>query len=694
MMGPPVLVRRRRSGAKRQLQAPIGASPVADAVQETHLAYKRSAGARMTDTNSFQWLFSSVKVGERTLRNRVVLSATLTNYAADHRVTDRWTNFLAERAKGGCGAIVTEIIAVDPAALAHNAIVAGYEKGNEEGFKRTAEVVGCEGACLIAQLWHPGRQQLWRPVWSPQGISDQPDAYSWTVPHVMTTDELRQTVEKYASVAQRLKRCGFGGVELHGAHGYLICQILSPWSNQRIDRYGGSLENRVRFVEEVCDAIRSSCGKDFVIGLKLPGDEGVAGGIDPEEAAHITAALVCHGVLDYFAYSQGNFTNSLENHVPDMHFPRAPFLDIHKDIRPAAGGTPVMAIGRIAMPAEAEAAIIDGAGDLVGMTRALIADADWPNKAREGRVKDIRPASFDNFAWGEVYLGKPLAEIHNPQLGAKGESNWRPAGAARKRRLVVVGAGPAGLQAARAAALRGHHVTLLGASPHLGGKLHWEAELPGREEYRNVLAWMGRQLREASATVKLGWMATPADVLALKPQAVILATGSNMRPLNVEGGLAARDWTGFRMHVRCSGTAVLFDMDHSAATYAVAEALADRYDKLVLLTPRTQIARDVNYCSAIGIHRRLYQADAEIIVAAEPTSLQNGVLTWRNVFTGRLRSIANVGLFVWSTPRLANDVLAEPLRQAGIELRLVGDCMAPRNLLCAIHEGEAAGMAL
>ena len=232
----------------------------------------------------------------------------------------------------------------------------------------------------------------------------------------------------------------------------MISQILSPWSNQRSNQYGGSLQNRVRFVEEVCGAIRSICGKDFVIGLKMPGDEGVEGGIDPDEAARITAALVRHGTLDYFAYSQGNFTNSLENHVPDMHFRRAPFLDIHKKVRPAAGGKPVMAMGRIAMPEEAEAAIIEGACDIVGLTRALIADADWPNKAREGRVDDIRPSSYDNFAWGEVHLGKPLAEIHNPQLGIRGRiqlatgrrqeeearrrgGSWpsRPAGGARSR---------------------------------------------------------------------------------------------------------------------------------------------------------------------------------------------------------------------------------------------------------------------
>jgi dimethylglycine catabolism A len=649
----------------------------------------------MADNHLFPRLFSPLKVGERVLRNRVVLAATLTNYGVAHRVTDRWINFLAERAKGGSGMIVTEIIAVDAAALAHDAIITGYEAQNEKGFKRTADAVEGAGACLVAQLWHPGRQQLWSPVRSPKGISDQPDAYSWTVPQVMTTDELRQVVDGYASVAQRLKRCGFSGAELHGAHGYLITQILSPWSNLRTDRYGGSLENRVRFVEEVSDAIRATCGKDFVIGLKMPGDEGVEGGINSDEAARITAVLVRHGTIDYFAYSQGNFSNSLENHIPDMHFARAHFLKIHKKIRPAAAGTPVMAIGRVATPAEAEGAIADGAGDLVGLTRALIADADWPNKAREGRVNEIRPSSYDNFAWGEIHAGKPLAEIHNPQLGIKGESNWRPAAAVRKKRVVVVGAGPAGLQAARVAAQRGHDVTLVSASRRLGGKLHWEAQLPGRGEYRYVLSWMERRLHDAGAKIQLGQTATPASVLTLNPDTVILATGSNLRPpKHFQGGLSARHWDGYLINARSNGTAVLFDMDHSAATYAVADALADRYRNVVLLTPRTSIACNVNYCSAIGIHRRLYHADTQIIVAAEPIGFEGDVLTWRNVFTGRARDIPNVSLLLWSTPRIANDALAKPLQLTGIETYLVGDCVAPRNLLCAIHEGEGAAMTI
>jgi len=648
----------------------------------------------MTDNPHFPRLFSPLKVGARTLRNRIALTATLTNYGAGHRVTERWIDFLAERAKGGCGLIVSEIIAVDPAALAHGAIVTGYEAANEDGFKRAADAVEGAGACLVGQLWHPGRQQLWVPVRSPKGISHQPDALSWTVPHVMSTDELRALVDDYAAVARRLARCGFGGVELHGAHGYLITQILSPWSNLRTDRYGGSLENRVRFVVEAAAAIRAACGKDFLIGLKMPGDEGVTGGIDPTEAARITAALATHGTLDYFAYSQGNFTNSLENHVPDMHFRRGHFLDIAKKIRPAAGGTPVMAIGRVAAPGEAEAALAAGAGDLIGLSRALIADADWPNKARAGRAGDIRPSSYDNFAWGEIHLGKPLAEIHNPQLGRKGEAAWRPPRAANKRRVVVVGAGPAGLQAARVAAQRGHDVTLVSASQRLGGKLRWEAALPGRAEYNNVLAWMERQLRDAGADIVLGSRATADDIAALKPDTVILATGAHVRPLpDVNGGASVREWDGYQLDQRFfDTTAVLFDMDHGAATYAAADALAARYRKLVLITPRTQIARNVNYCSAIGIHRRLYAADAEIVTAGEPVSFADDVLAWRNVFTGGTREIAGVGLFLYATPRIADDALAAPLRQAGLDVRLVGDCLAPRDLLCAIHEGEAAAM--
>jgi len=191
-------------------------------------------------SNAFPHLFSPLRVGARTLPNRVALPATLTNFGAGHRVTERWKSFLVERARGGCALLVSEIIAVDPEALAHGAIVTGYDDANEDGFRATAREVEAAGATLVGQLWHPGRQQLWHPTRSPQGVSDQPDALSWTVPHVMSEADLRRLVAAFTAVARRLAACGFHGVELHGAHGYLLTQLLSPWSNTRDDAYGGS----------------------------------------------------------------------------------------------------------------------------------------------------------------------------------------------------------------------------------------------------------------------------------------------------------------------------------------------------------------------------------------------------------------------------------------------------------------------
>jgi 2,4-dienoyl-CoA reductase-like NADH-dependent reductase (Old Yellow Enzyme family) len=648
-------------------------------------------------SEAFPHLFSPLRLGGRTLANRIALPATLTNYGAGHRVTERWKQFLVERARGGCALVVSEIIAVDPEALAHGAIVTGYDDANEAGFRSTATEVEAAGATLVGQLWHPGRQQLWHPTRSPQGVSDQPDALSWTVPHVMSEAQLRRLVDAFTGVARRLQACGFHGVELHGAHGYLITQLLSPWSNTRNDAFGGSLENRARFVAEAASAIRDACGDGFVIGLKMPADEGVPGGIGPQEAARLTAHLASCGVLDYFAYGQGNFSRSLENHVPDLHFRPGHFIDLHRRMREAAGGVPVMALGRIGEPALAERVVAEGYGDLVGMSRAQIADAAFARKARDGGR--IRPCVFNNSCWGEVHAGKPLAEFHNPQLGLAGEAGWQPAPAPTPRRVVVVGAGPAGLEAAWQAAARGHRVTLFGASTEAGGKLRLEARLPGLAEMAEVIRYQLALARAHGVALRLGTTATADDVLAESPERVILATGAAMRaPLSLETGagdsVPAHDYAaGWDPKTRVDGLAMLFDHDHTAATYGVAEALAETHAGLVLVTPRTQIAQGVNYCSALGVFRRLYTAGVEIVTASEPVRRDGWRVSLRNVFSGHTRTLDGVHTLVHATPRRARDHLAREL-EGKVEVVLVGDCLAPRNLLIAIHEGHHAAHAV
>ena len=480
-------------------------------------------------SSTYPHLFSELEVGTRTLRNRIALPATLTNFGAGNRITDRWVDFLAERARGGCGLVVTEIIAVDPEALAHGAIVTGYDDTNDAGFERAADEVHAAGSCILGQLWHPGRQQLWHPTRSPAGVSDQPDALSWTVPRVMTTAECAALVDEYVAAARRLARCGFDGVELHGAHGYLITQFLSPWSNTREDGYGGDLEGRTRFVREIAERIRDACGESFVVGIKMPADEGVDGGIDADEAARITGRLAATGAFDLFAYGQGNFSPSLENHVPDMHFRPGHFIDLHRRMREAAGGIPVMALGRVGTPDLAERIVAEGYGDLVGMTRAQVSDAAFANKAREGREDEIRPCVFDNFCWGQVHAGKPLAEFHNPHLGERGEADWTPGPAAHPRRVVVVGAGPAGLEAAWVAAARRHEVHLFGVGPAAGGKLLLEARLPGHAEVARVVEHQLRMAGRHGVRIVLGKRADEAAVRAVGPDAVVVASGAKMR---------------------------------------------------------------------------------------------------------------------------------------------------------------------
>lgn len=647
---------------------------------------------------AFPRLFSSINVGHLTLSNRLCHMATLNNFAEDNLPSQRQADYYAARARGGVGLIVSEAIAVHPKSVPTSVVVRGYDDRSLDGLRRIADAVHRQGVPMLAQLWHVGRQQLWTPVSAPWAPSPLADPHSGTIPHEMSLQEIEEVVESFASTARNMKEAGFDGVELHGAHGYLITQFLSPWSNRRQDEYGGSLENRVRFLERVIERVRSACGHDFVLGLKLSGHEFVEGGIDLAEAQRIAARLAATKAIDYIGVSQGNFSKSLDAHAPDMHFPHAPFRHLARGVKEAVGDLPVCAMARIVSPGEGEEILQAGDADLIGMSRALISDPDLPRKAKSGRIEDLRPCIMCNVCWGAVSLGKPMLCIYNPSVGHEAEIDAdAPPPASLVKRVVVIGGGLAGLEASRVAALRGHRVVLLEKTGALGGQANLAACLPGRGEFGEITRYLLRQVRKLPIDIRLRAEATVEGVLELAPDAVVVATGSVPPEPRLRGrntGSVVTTWDVIEGRGNVGRRVALVDAVGEHEACGVAELLAERGTRVWFVTPFDIVGPYLNYLSRIGVTRRLLSKRTVLITGTEVKSFSGRTLVLANLYSKREHRLRDIDTVVLAGPNHAVAGLFEGLRGKVREVHAVGDCYAPRTATAAVHEGHRVGRLL
>jgi len=646
----------------------------------------------------FPNLFSPLRVGRITLRNRIVHAPHGTCLAENQLPSERHARYYAERARGGTALIVMEALRIHPTTSFSIGSINGFDPRIVPGLRRIAEAVHEHGAGIVAQVLHAGRQMtsaLSRlPLLAPSAIRCPQNKET---PHEMDEGEIAEVVEAFGRATRFALEAGLDGVEIHAGHGYLIQQFLSPYSNRRTDRYGGSEQNRLRFALEVLARVRAEAGAGPIVGMRISGDEFTEGGLGLPEMERIAARLGATGALDYLSVSHCNYSGlSYPTMIPDMHFPAAPFTYLAAAIRAAVPGIPIITVARINTPEAAERILVEGHADLVAMARAHIADPEFARKAREGRADEIRRCIACNQGCvGSVHYEKPITCLVNPTAGREqelGTGTLVPADA--PRRVFVVGGGPAGLEAARVAALRGHRVTLWERAETLGGQLALAATVPCRDELGEAIRYLVDQVTRHGVEIRLGVEVTPELIEREAPDAVVVTTGSTAyAPSLEENGaipvVTTRDLLTRRPNLGLR--VLLYDEDGHFHAAGVAEHLADLGKRVEVVTPYAFVGLKLPTVSLVGAHQRLRRKRVRFTALMRLRGVRDGRVVLADAYTGEEEAREDVDAIVLATGSRASDGLYRALRGRVAALYQAGDCVAPRTAVEAIREGHLVG---
>jgi 2,4-dienoyl-CoA reductase-like NADH-dependent reductase (Old Yellow Enzyme family) len=616
--------------------------------------------------------------------------ATTNHLHQNGRISPASIAFYEARAKGGVGCVVTESLATDP--TVGRGGVPAYDDETRPGFARLAEALHDRGALIIGQLNHGGRQHLASEVPRLVGPSSLACPYSGGTPHALDIQEIRSIVEGFTRSAANLQAAGLDGVEVHAGQGHLIQEFLSPFSNNRMDDYGGSPGNRVRFLFEILDGIRSECGPTFVVGLRLGAEEFTDGGLHLSDSKEIAKQVASRGQLDYVSVTQGNF-NSIAHHTPDRRFPTTPYVGFAGEIRSVVSGLPVVACGRILTPDAAEKILRTKAADIIGLCRPLLADPDWVRKAQGGRPDEIRRCISCNQCWGWISRGRPIGCVHNATTGRELTSQITPA--ARRKRVLIVGGGPAGLEAARVSALRGHEVTLLEGKDGLGGAVVDASSAPGDHEIGWVADYLVNSVRRAGVLIRTSSFATPETVLATGADVVVIATGATDRTMVPGLGPATPVCSG-RAALSDSGNLVesvlILDQDGYYEPIGVARHLASRGAKVYMATRFFEVGREIPATSRISALADLDQRGVTFFPTTWLEGSGDGCISMRNVLSNREWKLEGIDRVVVTGDRVADDGLYRDLAEKVGEIYRIGDAYMPRRIADAVREGHDVGL--
>lgn len=646
----------------------------------------------------FKYLFTPLKIGNVTVPNRILLTgAEAGYYPGESEPSERAINYFQARAKGGIGLIVTSAHYVCwPTTLN---LPTAYESDTViPALKRLADAIHGYGTKVFGQLIHESRQNSrvmgGGSMLSASAIPRTEPIYfaSTEIPHEVDTDDIRRIVNSYGTAAARFKEAGYDGVEIRAVFGMFQASFLSPVMNQRTDQYGGSLENRMRLLLETIDAIRDNVGLDFVVGVRFTGDEFLDGGLTLDDTKEIARGLEATGKVDYLFPCATAFGPA---HLPSMYYPLAAFAYIPAGIKEVVN-LPVFSVGRINDPILAETILANHQADMVGMTRATMCDPEMPTKAQEGRLDEIRRCIGCNEGCIEkLWQALPVSCSINPELGREKELAITPAG--KKKRVMVIGGGAAGLETARVAALRGHKVSLYEKNDVLAKELSIAAKSPRREGFEDAVRYYTYQMKLLGVDVHLGVTITPEMVVKENPDAVVVATGAVPFIPNIPGADAdnvVEMRQVLQEQVEVGQNVIVADCQLHIYGMDVADFLADKGKKVELLTQAIFAGGQLDWSTLQTLYTMLLSKGVTITPLTKVKEIRGNTVIAYNELTGAERQIEGIDTVVFCTDGKADDSLYRFLKGKVRELYEVGQCVSPRKLLDSVYDAALVGRTL
>ena len=652
-------------------------------------------------------LLSPVQLRGQTLRNRIVFGAHTNNMSDMGMPGPRMENYLVERALGGAAMVVCEPVPAHRTGVLTRGNLAWESDDIIKPFQRVTSRIREAGAVAIQQIYHVGAHGdsdlSFQPHWSPSG---GPSYHDSDGSHRMTEAEIEELLAAHLAAAVRAKACGYQGVEVWAAYHSLIDQFWTPWSNTRDDRWGGSLENRTRFSRTLIENIRRACGEDFIVGLAISYAPAYDVTLQDESLCEIIALHDATGHVDYVTCGAGSYLE-FEAIIPPFTHAEKLTTPMTAQLKGVVRHALITSEAGVRTPENAESILSAGEADLVSIVRGQIADPHLARKVAEGRAEDIRGCiSCNQMCWGRRSRDYWISCLINPSAGREwewGGDRFTPAECPRS--VLVVGAGPAGLEAARAAAERGHTVEIVEASGQIGGQFRLAGMQPRRAQILDLMGWYERQFTKLGVTLRLNSFLEADEIAAHPADTVILATGSlpdetgfqRWQPhLPALPGIETPGvWSPeavMRREARLGDAVVVYDEGSNWRGVGTAWALAERGHQVTIVTPEAFVGKEISRTAADGAARRaLARLGARFLTEHCLTRWHGNGVTVRNLLTGAEETLPASGLVMATTNR-AFDPWPEAF--PGQQTDRIGDCAAPRLAAYAFHEGRKLALSL